>query len=57
MKKKLNKNENKFLILAYKCRNDVALFSEFAANGLSILSFKKHTFANRVFTLMLVYRK
>ena len=57
MKKKLNKNENEFLILAYKCRNDVALFNEFAANGLSILSFKKHTFANRVFTLMLVYRK
>ena len=52
-----NNNENKFLSLAYGCRNDVALLNKFDANGVSILSFKKHAFANTVFTLMLVYRK
>ena len=52
-----NNNENKFLSLAYGCRNNVAVLNKFNANGVSILSFKKHAFANRVFTLMLVYRK
>ena len=53
----LNKNEDKLLHWAYSCRNDVAVLNKFDANGVSILSFKKHAFANRVFTLMLVYRK
>ena len=52
-----NNNENKFLSLAYKCRNDVAVLNKFDANGVSVLSFKKLAFADRVFTLMLVYRK
>ena len=52
-----NNNENKFLSLAYKCRNDVAVLNKFDANGVSVLSFRKHAFADRVFTLMLVYRK
>ena len=52
-------NENKFSSLAYPCRNDVAVLDKFNANGVSVLvpSFKKHTFADRVFTLMLVYIK
>ena len=52
-----NNSENKFLSLAYRCRNDVALLNKFDGNGVSILSFKKHAFADRIFTLMLVYRK
>ena len=51
-----NNNENKFLSLAYGYRNVVVL-DKFDTNGVSIFSFKKHAFANRVFTLMLVYRK
>ena len=47
-------NENKFLSLAYGCRNDVALWDKFDANRVSTLSFKKHAFADRVFTLMLL---
>ena len=45
------------LSLAYGCRDDVAILNEFEANGVSVLSFKKHAFADRVLTLMLVYRK
>ena len=52
-----NNNENKFLSLACECRNDVAVLNKFDANRVSILSFKKHAFGDRVFTLMLVYRK
>ena len=52
-----NSNESKFLGLAYGCRNDVAVLNKFDTNGVFIISFKKHAFANRVFTLMLVYRK
>ena len=50
-------NKNKFLSLGYGCRNDVAVLNKFDANGVPILNFKKHAFADRVFTLMLVYRK
>ena len=32
-------------------------FFKFDANVVSIFSFKKHAFVDRVFTLMLVYRK
>ena len=52
-----NNNENKFLSLAYVCRNDLAVLKKFDANGVSILSFKKHAFVDRVLTLMLLYRK
>ena len=52
-----NNNENKFLSLAYGCRNGVAVLNKFHANGVSIFSFKKHAFVDRIFTLMLVYRK
>ena len=52
-----NNNKNKFVSLSYGCRSDVAVLNKFDTNGLFILSFKKHAFADRVFTLMLVYRK
>ena len=52
-----NNDENKFLSLAYGCRNDVAILDKFNTNGVSIFSFKKHVSADRVFTLMLLYRK
>ena len=45
----------KFLSLAYGCTNNVAILDKF--DGVSIFSFKKHAFANRVVTLMLLYRK
>ena len=35
--------------------NNVAVLDKFDTNGVSIFSFKKHDFADRVFTL--VYRK
>ena len=49
--------KNKFLSLVYGCRNDVAVLIKFDTNEVSITSFKKHAFADRIFTLMLVYRK
>ena len=52
-----NNNQNKFLSLAYGWRNEVAVIDKFDANGVSIFSFNKHAFVDRVFTLMLVYRK
>ena len=35
-----NNNENKFLSLAYGCRNDVVVLDKFDTNGVSIFSFK-----------------
>ena len=52
-----NNDENKILSLAYGCVNNVSILGKIDSNGVSIFSFKKHAFANRVFTLMLVYRK
>ena len=52
-----NNSEDKFLSLAYGCRNNVAVLDKFYTNGSSIFSFNKHNFADREFTLMLVYRK
>ena len=52
-----NNNENNFLGLAYRRKNDVAILNNFDSNGVSIFSLKKHAFADRVFTLMLVSRK
>ena len=52
-----NYDKNKFLILAYGCRNEVAVVDKLDANGVSIFSFKKHAFVDTVFTLMLVFRK
>ena len=51
-----NNSEDKFLSLANGCRN-VAVLDKLHANGVSIFSFKNHAFADRVFNLMLVYRK
>ena len=51
-----NNDENKFLSSAYGCRNDVAILEKFNTNGGSVFSFKKNTFADRGFTLMLLYR-
>ena len=50
-------NKTKFLSLAYGCRNDVAVLNKFDANGVSILSFKKYVFADKIFPLILIYRK
>ena len=33
-----NNNENKFLILAYACRNNVPVLDKFDANGESVFS-------------------
>ena len=52
-----NNSENKFLSLAYRCRNAVNGLNKFDANGVSILGFAKYAFADRLFTSMLVYRK
>ena len=49
-------DRNKFLSLAYECRNDVLILDKFDTNGVLIFSFKKHAFADREFTLMLLYR-
>ena len=51
----VNKSENRFLNLADRCRNDVAVLYKFNGDGVSIFSFRKHAFANKVFTLILVY--
>ena len=45
-------NENKLLNLAEGSRYDIAVLNKFDANGVSILSFKKHAFADRIFTSM-----
>ena len=47
---------NKFLSLAYGCRNEFDVLDKFDTDGVSISSFKKHGFINRVFNLI-VYRK
>ena len=52
-----NNDDNFVLSLAYTYRNDVAILNKFSTNGVSIFSFKKHAFVNRVFSLMLVCRK
>ena len=44
-----NNNEDKFLRLAYGYRNNVAVLDKFSANGVSIFSFKKYAFADRLF--------
>ena len=35
-------SEDKFLSLAYGCRNNFGVFDKFDTNGVSIFSFKKH---------------
>ena len=54
---KLNNNENKFLILAYGCRNDGVVLKKIDANRVSISSLKKNAFSDKILTLMLAYRK
>ena len=50
-----NNNENNSS-LGYGCRNDFTVLNKFNKNRVSILSFKKHAPADRLFTLTLVYR-
>ena len=52
-----NNNENKFLSLAYGCKNDIAVLNKFDANGVSILSFKKHpcTCKARIFSNVAIF--
>ena len=52
-----NNNENKFLSLAYGCKNDIADLNKFDANGVSILSFKKHpcTCKARIFSNVAIF--
>ena len=54
---RFNYKENIFFKFSLRMENDVAVLDKLNANGISIFSFKKHAFANRVFTLMLVYIK
>ena len=51
-----NSNENKCLRLTYGCRN-VVVSDEFDVNRVFTFSFEKYAFVDRVFTIMLVYRK
>ena len=50
-------NENKFLSLAYWCKNDIADLNKFDANGVSILSFRKHpcTCKTRIFSNVAIF--
>ena len=50
-------NESTFSSLAYGCSNNVTVSDKFDTNGVCLLSFKKHAFADKVFSLMLLYRK
>ena len=52
-----NNNKDKVLSVANECRKDVAVLNKFYANGVSILSFKKLDFANKVLKVLLIYRK
>lgn len=52
-KTNFNKNSNKSLNLAYVCQNYIAIIR----NGISVISFKKDKFKERVFSSMLVCRK
>ena len=45
------------MFLTYGCRNHVAILNKFDANGTSTFSLKKNALADRVFILMLVYRR
>ena len=37
-----NNDKNKYLVLGYGCRYDAAVLNKFDADGVSILSCKKH---------------
>ena len=45
------------MFLTYGCRNHVAILNKFDTNGTSTFSLKKNALADRVFILMLVYRR
>ena len=46
-----------FSSLPEVCGNDAAVLDEFEANGVSVYNFEEHYFAERLFTLILIYRK
>ena len=52
-----NHNKKKLKAQHVGCRNDVAILDKFDANVVSIFSFKNNAFSDKVFSLMLVYRK
>ena len=49
-----NSNRTKYLGLTCGQRYNLVILDQFSFNGVSIFSFKKHAFANRLFTLMLI---
>ena len=51
-----NNNDNKYLSLAYGCKESILVLRRFDINGVSILSFKKNYFSTNIFTMMLLYR-
>ena len=50
-----NNNINKFSSLAYGCQHNVAIVNKFDISSISIVRFKKSTFAEKIFTMMLIY--
>ena len=45
------------LSLTYGCKNNVAISDKYDGNRVFLFSFKKHALVDRVFTLLVVYRK
>ena len=50
-------NQNKFISLAYRGKNDGVVFDKFDVDEVSIVSLKKHVFSSRLLNLILVYGK
>ena len=49
--------DNKFLSLVYRCQGDIAFIKKLNIDCPSIISLRRDSFLDRVFTLMLVYWK
>lgn len=50
-------NNGKSLCLAYEHQDDIAVIRKFGINGISMTSFRKDNFTERIFTLMIVHWK
>ena len=50
-------NNGKSLCLAYEHQDDIAVIRKFGINGISMISFRKDNFTERIFTLMIVHWK
>ena len=48
-------NQNKFISLAYRGKNDDVVFDKFDVDEVYIVSLKKHVFSSRLLNLILVY--